>query len=51
MIYEARCPKCRRLHVYRRKMEQRNDTPECCGMKTLRIISPTYGYVNGPAAG
>lgn len=38
MIYEAQCPKCGKTHEYSRPVTERNDTPICCGKKTVKAI-------------
>jgi len=53
MLYEAICPKCKKAHVYKSPVSERNiKAPQCCGMQTVRrILTPPMGVVIGPAAG
>ena len=52
MLYEAICAKCKKVHVYRAKIAERNSAPQCCGMQTIRkILTAPMGRVIGPAAG
>ena len=39
--YEAQCPTCTKVHLYVATIEQRNDTPQCCGVATDKILSAT----------
>jgi hypothetical protein len=40
MIYESVCFKCGAYHEYIRSVQDRNDVPECCGVKTeKRVLS------------
>ena len=37
-LYSARCPKCGVAQDYYAKVRDYEDTPECCGGKTERVI-------------
>jgi hypothetical protein len=52
-LYESVCAKCKRIHVYRSPINERDKTPpKCCDMQTLRkMVTPPMGKVIGPAAG
>jgi predicted nucleic acid-binding Zn ribbon protein len=36
--YTGKCEVCGELHTYIRKVADRNDTPECCGAKTTKVL-------------
>lgn len=38
MIYEAQCKKCNKIHEYIAKVADRENTPSCCGNKTVQGI-------------
>lgn len=42
MIYESQCKKCKRIHEYSARVDdRRKDAPRCCGTKTvLGIFTP-----------
>ena len=48
MIYESICPTCGTEHEYIRSVAERNDTPVCCGAKTIKIIAtaPSVGAMS-----
>lgn len=50
-LYQSICPKCQKLHIYRKPINERNETPQCCGVKTLRKLDAPMGTVIGKAAG
>ncbi len=57
-LYEALCPKCSTIYVYRSPIADRDvlapkcRVPECKEQQTFRkIITPPMGTVIGPAAG
>jgi len=50
-MYQSVCPVCKKLHIYRESIEGRNNTPSCCGYKTIRKITPPMVTVIGKAAG
>lgn len=37
--YQSICLKCEASHDYVRKIDDRNDTPACCGDKTTKLIT------------
>lgn len=39
MIYECKCETCGRTEDIYRSVEERNNTPECCGKPMKRIIT------------
>jgi hypothetical protein len=39
-FYSYHCQRCDRMHEGYRHISQRNDSPECCGEKTLMVIVP-----------
>ncbi len=51
-LYEARCPKCGKIHIYRASINERDKkTPMCCKTNSERkMITPPMGKVIGPAA-
>ena len=50
--YESVCKTCGKQHEYTAKIDDRNNTPECCNKPTERaIFTPPMGFVDGPAAG
>ena len=50
MIYEAVCMTCGKLHDYYATIANRNDSPQCCGVKTSKVIlSPVMAQIDFPA--
>lgn len=51
MFYDAACPLCKQKYEYSvPTSEDRNDTPVCCGVKTVRsFVKPQLGVVDNPA--
>lgn len=48
--YESTCPECGKYHTYYASVTARYNTPECCGVKTLKtILTPAMGYVENIA--
>lgn len=47
--YTSECQKCGEKHDYIRKMADCRDTPECCGEKTHKLITPgaVFFFRNG----
>lgn len=46
-IYVSECQSCHSRHDYYATVEQRADTPECCGLKTNKLIlSPMVSVDN-----
>lgn len=37
-VYESKCGKCGRIHEYVRTIAEYDQTPECCGEKTIKVI-------------
>lgn len=49
-VYESICRKCGKVHDYYQTVDNRHDTPECCGEKTDKaILTPSMGIVDIPA--
>jgi hypothetical protein len=48
MIYESRCGKCGRVHEYSKPVAERENTPTCCGKKTVKGIftAPQVGAMS-----
>jgi len=40
MKYDSECPICGKHYEYRARIKDRNNTPECCGQPTKRVIVP-----------
>lgn len=38
MLYESQCSKCQKVHEYFASVDERNNTPECCGRQTERVM-------------
>ena len=51
LLYDAICPLCKRQYEYSvATSDDRNDTPVCCGVMTVRaLIKPQMGHVDNPA--
>jgi putative FmdB family regulatory protein len=44
--YDYRCPSCGRVESAYRSVDNRNDGPECCGVKSEKVIlSAPMGFV------
>jgi len=37
--YEAECPRCKKTLEYYAKVDDRDNTPDCCGWPTRRVMS------------
>ena len=37
-VYEAKCHECGTVHSYYQTVDNRHETPECCGAKTEKVI-------------
>lgn len=49
-LYESLCHECQKVHTYWAKADDRLNTPECCGVKTEKVIlSAPMGIVDIPA--
>jgi hypothetical protein len=54
-VYEAQCSKCNTIHEFIEVYENRDNTPKCCGKRTVRgVFTPIhvnatlkYGYTQG----
>jgi hypothetical protein len=45
-MFEALCDKCHKIHNYVKSVDTRNETPECCGVQTRKVIlTVPMGYV------
>jgi predicted nucleic acid-binding Zn ribbon protein len=45
--YASKCGSCGLDHIYVRKVDERNDVPECCGTPTGRVLTtPQLGAMN-----
>lgn len=48
-VYTVECGKCSKTQEIWRSLAQYDDLPKCCGERTKRIISKTFGIVDIPA--
>ena len=37
-VYESQCKKCQKVHEYISSIAERQNTPKCCGAKTVKIM-------------
>lgn len=56
MIYDCKCKTCGKIQEIVRSVEDRNDTPICCGNKMVRIITliniaPDLNFVTADITG
>ena len=49
-IYDSKCNKCNSIKEYSTKISERDNTPECCGEKTERVLlKGPIGFVDNLA--